>query len=428
MLQRLRLKLTLINTSIILLLFLILIVGSYWFTERDMARHREFISQKIVEDIQAGIITDQPRRPGFPPGPAAPLAGPPPDSSREPPPGPNFFFVKTSPAGVITFQSANQPLYADSPAALAENALGADGTHGIIAVGENKYSYRKAPLADQAGMLILFSDLEQETKMLRTLLTALSMVGIICALLSFGISFFMAHHAMLPIRRAWQQQKDFLADASHELRTPLAVIQTNLDIVKGNSNESVSSQNKWLDNIQEESCCMAKLVDSLLFLARSDAQQQLLDQQPFSLSTALRQAVSPFKATAKIKNLDLEVVADGQIDMCGDEARMKQVIGILVDNAIRHTPANGKVSVSLSRRKSEVLLAVTDTGEGIHPEHLNKIFDRFYQIDQARAKGNAGLGLAIAKCIVEGHGGAISVASTPGAGTAFTVQLPQKII
>lgn len=424
MFQRLRLKLTLINTSIILLLFLVLIIGSYCFAKRELTNRTDFMAKRIIGDIQAGIISDLPQRHPFPPGP------PPPDDDDRPPhgppPGPNFFFVKTAADGAITFQSSSQPLAMDKLSVLTAESLQSDSPEGTILFEQSEYSYRKAPLTYESGMIVLFNDLSPETSMLRTLLTALGMVGIVCSLLSFGGSFFMAHQAMLPIRKAWQQQKDFLADASHELRTPLAVIQTNLDIVRENADELVSSQSKWLDNIQEESVCMAKLVDSLLFLARADAQQQLLDHQPFSLSTALRQAVSPFEATAKVKGLSLEAVADAYIEMCGDATRMKQVIGILVDNAIRHTPAKGKVSVCLSRKKADVLLTIADTGEGIPPEHLDKIFDRFYQIDKARARGDAGLGLAIAKCIIEGHRGSISVASTPGAGTTFTIQIPAK--
>ncbi len=428
MFQRLRLKLTLINTSIILMLFLLLIIGSYCFAKRELANRTDFIAKKIVADIQEGIISDLPQRHAFPSGPLpnGPPPGPPPPDGP-PPDGPHFFFVKTSTAGAITFQSTNQPLDADKLSILTAKVLQSDNLEGTVLFEQNEYFYRKAPLDNQGGMIVLFKDLSPETGMLRTLLTALSMVGIVCSLLSFGVSFFMAHQAMLPIRKAWQQQKDFLADASHELRTPLAVIQTNLDIVRENPNESVSSQSRWLDNIQEESVCMAKLVDSLLFLARADSQQQLLDKQPFSLNAALRQAVSPFEAIAKLKGLSLEIVSDAQIDICGDETRIKQAIGILVDNAIRHTPANGKVSVSLSQKKSNALLTVADTGEGIKPEYLDKIFDRFYQIDKSRTKGGAGLGLAIAKCIIECHSGIIAVASTPGVGTTFTVQIPLNI-
>jgi signal transduction histidine kinase len=129
---------------------------------------------------------------------------------------------------------------------------------------------------------------------------------------------------------------------------------------------------------------------------------------------------------ASAKGLSLEIAACTPVKGYGDEGRLKQVIAILLDNAIRHTPAGGKVAVSLSATDNKAVVAVADTGEGIEAEYLDKIFDRFFQVDKARAKGGAGLGLAIAKWIVESHGGVLAVTSIPGAGTTFTITLPWK--
>ncbi|WP_425058933.1 Sensor histidine kinase RcsC [Sporomusa carbonis] len=421
MFQKLRIKLTLINTAVTLTLFLLLIAGTYCFSQINIARHTDTLARKIISDIQSGLISDLPEHGGPPPGfPDKRPLGPPP----APPPGPNFFFVKTSPAGSITFQSSGQPLSSGALAALAEQVLQANLEKGTVTFEQTEYSYFKTPLNSQPGTLILFHDLTQEKNMLRVLLTALTVVGIVCSLLSFGASFFLANRAMIPIQRAWQQQKDFLSDISHELRTPLSVIQTNLDIVMGSPEETVSSQRRWLDNIQEESICMMQLVDSLLFLARADSRQQPLAKQSFSFNAVLMRAVAPFEAVAAAKGTSLEVTATSAIEGYGDETRLKQVISILLDNAVRHTPTGGKITVSLSQSGNKTLLTVADTGEGIDAEHLEKIFNRFYQVDKSRNKGGSGLGLAIAKWIIESHGGIISVTSTPGAGTTFTVQMP----
>jgi len=256
------------------------------------------------------------------------------------------------------------------------------------------------------------------------LVLALVATGFVCLILSLLASIFMANRALLPIQRAWQQQKDFLADASHELRTPLAVIQTNLEIVMKSPDETVASQDKWLSNIQEESEQMAALVNSLLFLARADSQQQMLTKALFALDQAAAGAAAPFTGIAAAKGLELEVAVGSEATLCGDENRVRQVIGILLDNAIRHTPQGGKVSLQLLRSDNKAMMIVADSGEGIDARYLDKIFDRFYQVDSSRFKGGAGLGLALAKWIIEHHGGRIQVASTPGSGTRFTVELP----
>nr|OZC17160.1 sensor protein SrrB [Sporomusa acidovorans DSM 3132] len=275
-----------------------------------------------------------------------------------------------------------------------------------------------------SGWVIVFCDLTFEKTVLRLTLTILLTVGIFCAVLSFGTSFYLANRAMIPIKKAWQQQQDFISDISHELRTPLTVIQTNLDIVNESRDETVASQSKWLDNIQEESLCMRNLVNSLLFLARVDSKRQPLNKQHFCLDSALRQALAPFEAVIQQKNLCLTVQSTPAIEVYGDESQLKQVIVILLDNACRHTSPGGTISVSLLQAGNKAEINVTDSGEGIAPEHLERIFDRFYQVDKSRNKGGSGLGLAIAKWITESHGGSIAVSSMPDIGSTFTVNLP----
>ncbi len=426
MFDKLRLKLTFINVSIILLLFLLLTAGTYSYSRGEIARRSDMISNRLITEIKSGLVTDLPVRRGpLPPplrtGPAVPSGElHPPDV----PPGPSFFFVKTDFDGVIQSHSSNQSLLADELAALVKTAVRENTPRGIVYLGKSEYPYQRAELETEEGLVILFQDFTRENDLLRIQLTALTFTGLICLILSFFGSFFMAHRAMIPIQTAWRQQKDFLSDASHELRTPLTVIQTNLDVVMSNHTETVASQLKWLNNIQEESINMHKIVDSLLFLARADSNQQLLDKQFFSLNAALIRAVDPFEPLAAAKGITLEVLAKTALSCYGDEMRLKQVICILLDNAIRHTPRGEKISIQLSQLNQETVLTVTDSGEGIEAKHLDKIFDRFYQVDNSRSKGGSGLGLAIAKLIVESHNGYIQVHSSPGAGTTFIVHLP----
>jgi signal transduction histidine kinase len=425
MFYKLRLKLTLINVSIILLLFLLLTAGTYYYSRGEIVRRSEAISNRLLANIQTGIIHDLPLRngPPVPPmltGPSSPRRDIPPDV----PPGPNFFFVKTTSSGEILSHSSNLPLIAAELTLLVKDALRENKLQGTVYIGKSEYPYQRALLEQEAGFIILFQDFTRENDLLRIQLTALTFTGLICLILSFFGSFFMAHRAMIPIQTAWRQQKDFLSDASHELRTPLTVIQTNLDVVMTNHMETVASQTKWLNNIQEESVNMTKIVDSLLFLARADSNQQLLDMQLFSLNHALVQAATPFEPLAAAKDITIELSAKTALTSYGDEMRIKQVICILIDNAIRHTSSGGKISIQLSQVNKETLLTVTDSGEGIEAKHIDKIFDRFYQVDTSRSKGGSGLGLAIAKLIIENHHGYIQVSSCPGAGTTFIIHLP----
>lgn len=259
----------------------------------------------------------------------------------------------------------------------------------------------------------------------QTLPAALAGFGIVGGMLTCGVSFFLTGRALAPLRRAIQRQQEYLADAAHELRTPLTVIRTNLDVVCDSPDGTVASQGKWLANIREETVSMARLIDSLLFLARADARRQPLMKRLFPLREAVCQAVAPFEPLAAAKGVSLEVPGRvPPVEFDGDEACIKQLLAILLDNAIRHTPAGGKVSVYLARPGRRIMLTVADTGEGIEPRHQARIFDRFYQVEGKGDRCGAGLGLAIAKWIAENHGGTIDVNSVPGEGSTFTVELP----
>jgi len=239
-------------------------------------------------------------------------------------------------------------------------------------------------------------------------------------------SLILSKAAIRPIQAAWQKQLDFTADASHELRTPLAVIQTNFELVMDSPKETVESQMKWLKNIEAENKRMAKLVDDLLTLSRADTDRQTLEKETFMLDEAVAEAAAPFEPIASEKNIELAISADGRIAFYGDRRRIKQLVVILLDNALNYTDS-GAVAVALSQEEKGVILTVSDTGHGIEIEHISKIFDRFYRVEKTRNlhRDGSGLGLSIAKWIVEEHSGAICVTSTIGKETILMVRLPR---
>ena len=172
---------------------------------------------------------------------------------------------------------------------------------------------------------------------------------------------------------------------------------------------------------------MANLVDNLLLLARTDSQQLQLNKETFSLNLALNEALEPFRPVATQQGINLKNNLSTPINFYGDRNLIKQVVVILLDNAIKYTPWGGNIELKLIDQTNNIEFSVTDTGEGIDPEHLGKIFERFYRVDKARSRqgGGTGLGLAIAQWIVSEHHGEITVASTTGQGSSFRVILPK---
>jgi signal transduction histidine kinase len=241
----------------------------------------------------------------------------------------------------------------------------------------------------------------------------------------FVISIFLARWAVKPINSAWEKQKQFVADASHELKTPIAIIEANTDVVLSNPDDLVKEQSKWLEYIKNETQRMTKLVQQLLFIAKFDSGEERLVFENFDISELVSGMCLVFEPLIFEKGKALETGIDPDLKINGDADKIKQLVTILIDNAIKHSDENGKVYVALTeeKQKGKVKLIVANTGEPIPQESQDKIFERFYRVDKSRARatGGSGLGLSIAKTIVENHKGSINVYSRPGELTRFVV-------
>ncbi|MGD9894687.1 MAG: sensor histidine kinase [Dehalococcoidia bacterium] len=250
------------------------------------------------------------------------------------------------------------------------------------------------------------------------------LIGLVCAALA---GYWLAGRTLRPIADAMQRQRDFVADASHELRTPLAVIRGNLDHIRRHPERPVGHYDEVMEDLVAENERLNQLVTGLLTLARLDegrARQAWTRVDLSALAEGLTREMAPL-ATAKGLVLDTAVAPDIIVE--GNADQLRELALILLDNAIRYT-ATGTVSVSLSSDGATVLMRVADTGPGIAPAHLPRIFDRFYRTPAARASDaeGTGLGLAIARGIAEAHGGRLSVSSEIGKGSTFTVHLPRR--
>lgn len=229
------------------------------------------------------------------------------------------------------------------------------------------------------------------------------------------------------VQTTQQSQKDFVANVSHELKTPLTSIQGFSQAILDGAADSGPALQKAAGIIKTEADRMYRLVVDLLDLARFDAGTVDLDRQPLDLAQLLRDVGSQLIPQAVDAQVKLTLDIDPLPACLGDRDRLAQVFTNLVDNALKHTPAGGFVSLGARSEGNWARVEVIDSGSGIAPEHLDRIFERFYKIDGSRkgaGKPGTGLGLAIAQGIVLAHGGAIGVRSTVGEGAAFEVRLP----
>lgn len=233
------------------------------------------------------------------------------------------------------------------------------------------------------------------------------------------------------VQTSQQAQRDFLANISHDLKTPLTSIQGFAQAIQDGAAATPEATKRAAGIIYDEADRMRRLVADLLELARLDAGPRALNRAPLEPRGLLISVAEKFLLRAKEKGVTLSAELPQTLPtLKGDADRLAQVFTNLLDNALKHTPANGHVLLSAGLAEGQLVVNVSDTGAGIPPEDLGRIFERFYQVDKSRARptgAGVGLGLAITKEIVEAHHGAITVRSIVGEGTRFTVRLPLSL-
>jgi len=226
------------------------------------------------------------------------------------------------------------------------------------------------------------------------------------------------------LARALQAKMNFLADASHELRTPLTVVHTNAEV--GAQLEEDPSQREIFEDIVNESSQMSWMVENLLFLARSDSESPPLEMEIIAVPAFLAALEGRAEPLARGCGVSFETNLSGEGYLRADPARLEQAVLILVDNAAKYSPDGKPVTLSATTESGKLLIRVEDRGPGIPDVHLPHIFERFYRVDKARTRKQegAGLGLSIAKTIIQAHGGRIEAESHIGKGTQMTLYFP----
>ncbi|MEB3102190.1 sensor histidine kinase [Ferviditalea candida] len=277
------------------------------------------------------------------------------------------------------------------------------------------------------GSVYTGADISQQTEIFKKLMMILSVMSGLFFVVSVMLGYAMSGRAMIPIIRSFQRQRQFVADASHELRTPLSVLQSSLEVIEDEERGRMGPFSvQVLDDMKDEVKRMSALVAHMLTLARADAAEIQLQIEEFPLVEELEKLMRRFQPLAAEKEQQLMVEAESNLQVRADRERIRQLLIILIDNAIQYTPEGGSIRVAVQPKGDILTISVSDTGIGIPAEKQKDIFERFYRVDPSRSRsaGNAGLGLSIAKWIAESHGGAIKVESEQGKGSTFIVSLP----
>lgn len=273
------------------------------------------------------------------------------------------------------------------------------------------------------GWRITCADLSFETRIQQNLLRGSVLVGSGALLIFFVLSLLLSNWMVRPVERAWRQQRQFISDASHELKTPLTVILSSADMLQSGAGEA-DSRLRWMENIRAEGERMRRLVEDMLSLTRSEEAQEHRVLSRLDLSDLVDSCALTFETAAFERGVELVSDIAPDLHVVGDGDRMRQLVGILLDNAVKYCADGGRVELSLRREgRGSVLLRVSNPGAPIPAQERERIFDRFYRTDKSRGeKSGYGLGLAIAKGIVTAMKGRIWV-DCPEGQVVFSVRM-----
>ena len=437
MIKRLRRRMTLMVIAVLVLVSAGIVLAIHYANERSIAAQAESTLSVLAENSGS--------RPSLPPDGSTPAEmnetpPPKPDGESDPPPPGNgerrapgqppearnnlavtaglsnsYTIVLNDDGSVASWTSDRRDLYSDLQiSAMAESVLAAGTDSGRI----GSQFYRKTEKDGQTLLIILDARLDYLSAS-NTLRSTILIAAAACLLLSL-LAWLLVREMVKPVEDAFTRQKQFISDASHELKTPLAVISANAEVL-----EQEIGKNEHLDYIRSEVRRTDSLVRNLLTLARMDRSDAATEMKRFDLSHAVLDVALPFESTVYEAGKTLEIDVPDRIDCLGNEEMIKQLTVILLSNALKYSEPGGRIEVSLKARGKQREIRVFNTGEPIDPDDRERIFDRFWRADPAHGRdtGGHGLGLAIAKSIVEKHKGRISVDSREGTGTAFTVTL-----
>ena len=397
MLRKLRLKFVIINMAIVTAMLCVIFGLIYHSTRVDLEQE----NLNMMRAIASFPALDRPGRPDQPP-----------EEVRLP-----YFTLQIEADGTVSafgggyYDLSNGKFLQD----LADKVMAAGGDTGVL----EEYNLRFCRLPTPMGERLVFSDISSERATLDSLVRTCLLIGVLSFLAFLGLSLLLARWAVRPVERAWQQQRQFVADASHELKTPLAVITTNAELLQGTQESGPAS------HILSTARQMRQLVEGLLELARADGGASETPMARVDWSALVEEALLPFEPVFFERGLTLTPWVQPGLAVWGRADQLRQAVDILLDNAQKYAVSPSAVYLHLDRvNHNRCLLMVENRADPLSPQELEDIFKRFYRTDRARSRdGSFGLGLPIAKQIVSAHRGRIWAESREGR-VRFYIELP----
>ncbi len=318
-----------------------------------------------------------------------------------------FFSVHCDPRGQIVFIAREHISSVDEELARVY-------TWEVLSGGKSKgyhYNYRYVVKEDEMGITVLFLNAADALRSMRTLLLVSLGTGVCSLFLVFLLVLFFSRYAIRPFAENIERQKRFVTDAGHELKTPITSISASADIA---AMEHEGDQ--WIENIQKQTLRLGKLVNDLVALSRLDEENPFQERSSFSLSDAAWEAAEPFELLAKAKGKTYRQKIQENLTFFGDRNSLRQLISILLDNAVKYAADGGDIRMEVCRKRGKICIEVENSCTLPQVPDLNRLFDRFYRVDESRSSetGGTGIGLSMAQAIVQAHGGKIE-ASPAGA-------------
>ena len=317
---------------------------------------------------------------------------------------------KVSSADVASIAAVSE----EEAAALAGEALETGRERGFLG------TYRFLRAEGSTGSRVIFLDCRRSLSNARSFLLISVLVSAVGAAAVFLLVILFSKRALRPVAESYEKQKQFITDAGHELKTPLTIIDADISVL-----EMDLGQNEWLDDVKAQTKRLAGLTNDLVMLSRMEEGGQHLSIIDFPISDVVADEAQGFLSRARLDGKVFESAITPSLSYKGDEKSIRQLVSILLDNALKYSPEGGRIEVTLSERGKSIELSVFNTARDMDTKHLDKIFERFYRGDASRnsATGGHGIGLSVAKAITEAHGGTIAATSPDGNSLRITALL-----
>lgn len=407
MIQKIKIRFITVAMAALFVLLAVIVTGMNMINYNSIVRDA---------DIKLEMLSQNKGRfPEFSPDKRRPI---PPGMTPETPYELRYFSVLLTETGELVHSDTSRIKAIDNASAVAyaKKALKEPGSNAFIG------NYRFAMSAEGSVLRITFLDCSRDVYAFRSFLISSICMALVGYLIFFFVILFFSNRIIKPVTESYEKQKQFITDAGHEIKTPLAIIKADVDVL-----EMEYGENEWLDGIQAQVKRLSSLTNDLVYLSRMEETETKLQMIEFPFSDVILEAAQAFHAIAQAQGKDFRCDVEPMLSLNGNEKSIRQLINILIDNAMKYSPEGGIVSLSVHAQNRSLCLSVFNTTiDPIEKQNLSHIFERFYRMDFSRSSqtGGYGIGLSVAKAIVSAHNGRISAATQDGHSLQINVQFP----